>query len=198
MYTLIDTDEQLVQAIRKGDRKAFALIYDRYWDEVYQMIYTRLQDEEATKDIVQNIFVNLWLMRKEIYVENSLGAYFNTAARNRAYSYYKKQQATFTQNNQFHQQQVQHSVENNIEAAELEHLFKEEINEMPETMREAFILSRESNKSIREIAEQLGLSEQTIKNNISLALERLRKKLKVYYSDPANISLIFFLALTEI
>lgn len=198
MYTAFDTDDKLVAALQKGDRAAFTIIYDRYWDEVYQMIFIRLQDEDATKDIVQNIFVNLWLSRKDIYVENSLGAYFNTAARNRAYSYYKKNQAAFARDNQFQEQQIQHSIENKLEANELEDIFAEEINGMPATMREAFILSRKTNKSIREIAEELNLSEQTIKNNISLALERLRKKLKGYYSDPTNISLVLFLMLTEI
>jgi RNA polymerase sigma-70 factor (family 1) len=198
MYTVFDIDDGLVAALRKGDRAAFTIIYDRYWDEVYQMIYLRLQDEDAAKDIVQNIFVNLWLSRKDVFVGQNLGAYLNTAAKNRSYSFYKQNLATFTRDSKFQEQQIQHSLENRMEASELEFLFEKEISVMPDTMREVFILSRKKNRSIREIAEELNLSEQTIKNNISLALERLRKKLKVYYSDPTNLSLILFLVLTKI
>jgi RNA polymerase sigma-70 factor (family 1) len=198
MYTVFDKDERLVAALRKGDRSAFTILYDRYWDEVYTMIYSRLQDEEAAKDIVQNIFVNLWLSRKDIYVEQNLGAYLNTAARNRAYSFHNQNQATFARDSKFQEQQVQYTLENRMEADELESLLEQEIDKMPHTMREVFILSRKNNKTVYEIANELNLSEQTIKNNITLALERLRKKLKVYYSDPVNISLILFFVLTKI
>lgn len=198
MYTDETTDDQLIFAMRKGDESAFKVLYDRHWPEVYTMVYRRLGDEEATKDIVQDIFVNLWLSMKEIIVESTLAPYLNKAARNRTISFYKKNIASFSRNNIFQDEQVQHSVELNMEALELEAFFNQEIAEMPDNMRKAFVLSRQENKSIREIAEELSLSEQTIKNNISQALERLRKKTKSYYSDPANLALLLLVGLTKI
>ena len=162
------------------------------------MVFRRLQNEESSKDIVQNIFVNLWISRKEIVIENTLAPYLNTAARNRVISFYKTNSANVARDNLFQQQQIQYSIENELEATELEVFFKEEIEKMPDTMRKAFKLSRQEDKSIREIAMELCLSEQTIKNNISQALERLRKNTKIYFSDPAHLSMLFLIALTKI
>lgn len=198
MYTVSDTDSQLLTALRKGDETAFRILYDRYWADIYTMVYRRLQDEDATKDIVQNIFVNLWISRKEIIIESTLAPYLNRAAKNRAISFYKQNEASFARENFFQEEQVQHSIETSLEATELEAFFTEEINGMPDTMRKAFVLSRHEDKSVREIATELRLSEQTIKNNISQALERLRKRIKRYYSDPQNLTVLFLFFLTEL
>jgi RNA polymerase sigma-70 factor (family 1) len=197
MYIVSDTDHILLAALRTGDEQAFKILYDRYWEELYVMIYRRLKDEAAAKDIVQNIFVNLWASRKSIMIESSLAPYLNRAARNRAISHYKKNVATMARDYNFHNDQVQHSPEFNLEAKELEAIINEEIKEMPDTMRKTFVLSRHENKSIREIATELSLSEQTIKNNISQALDRLRRKTKLFYSEPANLAGILLVFLTK-
>lgn len=198
MYNAIDTDDNLLLGLRKGDQSAFKVLYERYWKEVYNMVFRRIRDEEATKDIVQNIFVNLWTSRKAITIESTLAPYLNTAAKNRTISFYKKNLADFSRNNIFQDDQLQHSIEHNLEANELKAFFNKEIENMPDTMRKAFVLSREENKSIREIASELSLSEQTIKNNISQALERLKKKTKNFYSDPTNLAALFTIALTKL
>jgi RNA polymerase sigma-70 factor (ECF subfamily) len=198
MHVVSDTDDRLLAALRKGDEKAFNILYERYWPEVYTMIYRRLGDEEAAKDIVQNIFVNLWTSRKEIFVENSLAPYLNKAARNKAISFYKKNLATLARDTAFQDDQVQHSPDSTLEAKELEAVINDEISKMPDTMRKTFVLSRQENKSIREIAAELSLSEQTIKNNISQALDRLRKKTHLFYSEPANLAGVLLILLTKI
>ena len=62
-------------------------------------------------------------------------------------------------------------------ARELEGLMEIEVQKMPSTMRQVFLLSRKEHISIREIAAMLSVSEQTVKNNITLALQHLRGKL---------------------
>ncbi|MNL35835.1 Sigma-70, region 4 [compost metagenome] len=55
-------------------------------------------------------------------------------------------------------------------------------------MKLSFRLSRYENKSIKEIAAELSLSEQTVRNNISMALERLRLQTRKFYAEPANLA----------
>ncbi|EHQ27494.1 RNA polymerase sigma factor [Mucilaginibacter paludis] len=198
MHVVSDTDDLLLAALRKGDEKAFQVLYERYWPEVYTMVYRRLGDEEAAKDIVQNIFVNLWTSRKEIFIESSLAPYLNRAARNKAITFYKKNVATLIRDTDFQDSQVQYSPEFTLEAKELETVINDEIAKMPDTMRKTFVLSRQENKSIREIAVELSLSEQTIKNNISQALDRLRKKTQNFYAEPANLAGVLLVLLTKI
>ncbi|MFY0254573.1 RNA polymerase sigma factor [Chitinophaga sp. 30R24] len=196
MHAIGDTDKLLLAALRKGDESAFKVLYERYWTELYTMTYRRLGDEEAAKDIVQNIFVNLWTSRKEIFIEHSLAPYLNRAVRNKTISFYKKNLADMSREARYQYEQGQYAVESNLEAKELEDFINDELANMSDTMRKAFILSRDENKSIKEIAAELSLSEQTIKNNISQALHRLRKKTQLFYADPVNLLTLILLLLT--
>ena len=90
MYIVSDTDHILLAALQKGDENAFQILYEKYWAEVYTMIYRRIGDEDDAKDIVQNIFLNMWLSRESILAERSLGPWLNVAARTKAITYYKK------------------------------------------------------------------------------------------------------------
>lgn len=197
MNVVQDTDKLLLTALKKGDELAFSVLYDRYWAELYTMCYRRTGDEDAAKDIVQNIFVNLWTSRKEILIENTLAPYLNRAVRNRTISFYKKNMASMSRDAQFQHEQVQYAPDSSLDAKELEAVINDEIASMSDTMRKAFVLSRQENKSIREIATELSLSEQTIKNNISQALDRLRKKTQSFYAEPANILGVLIILLTK-
>ncbi len=198
MYIVSDTDQELIAALQKGDEAAFKTLYEKYWAEVYTMIYRRIGDVDDSKDIVQNIFVNIWISRKNIIAEKSLAPWLNTAARTKAISHYKKKYASINRDTCFQNDLPEHySPEFNLEAKELESVFKDEIEKMPDTMQKTFLLSRYENKSIREIAIELSLSEQTIKNNISQALERLRRKAKTFYAEPANLAGILIFLLTK-
>ncbi|NHA05160.1 sigma-70 family RNA polymerase sigma factor [Mucilaginibacter sp. HC2] len=198
MYIVSDTDQELIAALQKGDEAAFKTLYEKYWAEVYTMIYRRIGDVDDSKDIVQNIFVNIWISRKNIIAEKSLAPWLNTAARTKAISHYKKKYASINRDTSFQNDLPEHySPEFNLEAKELESVFKDEIEKMPDTMQKTFLLSRYENKSIREIAIELSLSEQTIKNNISQALERLRRKAKTFYAEPANLAGILIFLLTK-
>jgi len=63
-------------------------------------------------------------------------------------------------------------------AKELAVLIDTEIEKMPTTMKSAFSLSRKESMSIKDISSELAISEQTVKNNISLALGWLKLRFK--------------------
>lgn len=143
MYIVSDTDQELIAALQKGDEAAFKTLYEKYWAEVYTMIYRRIGDVDDSKDIVQNIFVNIWISRKNIIAEKSLAPWLNTAARTKAISHYKKKYASINRDTSFQNDLPEHySPEFNLEAKELESVFKDEIEKMPDTMQKTFLLSR--------------------------------------------------------
>lgn len=185
--------------MKSGNQKAFEELYDRYWPEVYSMIYRRVSDREVTKDIVQDIFINLWLYRDRIIAERSLAPWLNVIARKQAISWYRKQLSTKQREIQYQNSEalvLPSSAE--FEAKELQDLLDREIEKMPVNMKQSFQLSRYENKSIREIAFELCLSEQTVRNNISIALERLRSQTRKFYAEPANLAGILVILLTKI
>lgn len=183
MYIVSDSDAELITSLQRGDEAAFKILFEKYWVEVYTIIFRRIGDEDDAKDIVQDIFVNMWTSRERIVASKSLAPWLNTAARTKAITHYKKKYSAINRDGNFQNDQAGHySPDLNLEAKELEIVFNEEIAKMPDTMRKSFLLSRYENKSVNEIASELSMSEQTIKNNISQALARLRRSAKFFYS----------------
>ena len=183
------TDQYLIIAMQSGDQKAFEALYQRYWSEVYTMIYRRINDREVAKDIVQDIFVNLWRYRHQIIAEGSLAPLLNVTAKKQAISWYRKQSASKQRELLYHEDEVLVAPSTTeLETKELKDMLDREIDNMPSNMQASFRLSRYENKSIKEIATELSLSEQTVRNNISMALDRLRLQTRKFYAEPANLA----------
>ncbi|WP_240432033.1 RNA polymerase sigma factor [Pedobacter chitinilyticus] len=183
------TDQYLIIAMQSGDQKAFEALYERYWSEVYIMIYRRINDREVAKDIVQDIFVNLWRYRDKVIAEGSLAPLLNVTAKKQAISWYRKQSASKQRELLYHGDEVLVAPSTTeLETKELQELLDTEIGKMPANMQQSFRLSRYENKSIKEIATELSLSEQTVRNNISMALDRLRLQTRKFYAEPANLA----------
>lgn len=175
--------------MQSGDQKAFEALYQRYWSEVYTMIYRRINDREVAKDIVQDIFVNLWRYRDQIIAKGSLAPLLNVTAKKQAISWYRKQSASKQRELLYHEdEELVAPSTTELETKELKDMLDREIDNMPSNMQASFRLSRYENKSIKEIATELSLSEQTVRNNISMALDRLRLQTRKFYAEPANLA----------
>lgn len=185
--------------MQSGDQKAFEALYQRYWPELYTMIYRRVSDREVAKDVVQDIFVNLWRYRDKIIADRSLAPWLNVMAKKQAISWYRKQTASKQRELLYHEQEVLVAPSTTeLETKELKDLLDREIDSMPVNMQQSFRLSRYEDKSIKEIAAELSLSEQTVRNNISMALERLRMQTRKFYAEPANLAGVLAILLTKI
>lgn len=192
------SDSALLADIRNDDAKAFEMLYERYWAQVYTAISRRLPDEEIAKDIVQNVFMKLWTSNHIIVVHDSIAPYLLSAARKQAINFYKKNKADLLREADYQQQDIERwSPDLSLEAKELERFLEHEISTLPESMRKSFVLSRMEDKSIKDIAAELSLSEQTIKNNISIALNLLRKRARHFLSSPVSISIFFSILFTK-
>lgn len=192
-------EQELIIAMQNGEQKAFEELYEQYWPKVYTMIYRRIGDSETTKDIVQDIFINLWRYRERIIAEKPLAPWLNVVAKKHAISWYRKQTSS-KQRELYYQESktAELSSATELETKELQNLIDLEVEKMPTNMKQSFQLSRYENKSIKEIATELSLSEQTVRNNISMALERLRLQTRKFYSEPIHLAGILALLLTKI
>src|ERR1700749_3106197 len=84
MNTLIKhTDSELILQIQQGEQSAFAEVYDRYWGQLYIHAIKLLKEEDAAKDVVQEVFISFWKQSSSIHIHTALSSYFFTAVRNR-------------------------------------------------------------------------------------------------------------------
>lgn len=177
MGKALQPDEQeLITSLKQGYRVAFDQIFKQYWEFVYISAYKRLQDEHAAKDIAQELFISLWVRRESLEIDN-LSAWFYSSVRFKVISYIKSVQT----DNRYHEQLAtlkdDHYMLHAMEQQDTEMVFEYATNELPERMRQVFVMSRKHEKSIDEIADELQLSSQTVKNQLTSALKMVRKKL---------------------
>lgn len=172
------SDQELTDLLRLGNHAAFSEIYTRYIHVLLNHAYNQLRDREDAKDVIHQVFTNLWLKRDTINLSPNLAGVLFTSVRNLVINQVVRQKV---QNKYI--DSVQHFVQHEtivtdhlIREKQLASLIDQEIANLPSKMREVFELSRKANLSHKEIADRLSISEQTVSKHISNALKILRNK----------------------
>lgn len=157
-------------------------IYNKFWKELYIVAFRRLRKEEDVEDILQDVFLSLLKGDINLDKEESIRAYLHLRLKSRIINYYRKQliHLAFDEFSASEDAVAADDSESRLMTRELENVVKEEINKMPDKMREIFLLSRNDFKTTEEIAFQLNLSSQTVRNQISMALKRVRSAIDKY------------------
>ncbi|WP_114939069.1 RNA polymerase sigma factor [Mucilaginibacter endophyticus] len=176
MLTESSPDKTLLLQIKEDNSLAFDLLFERYWEKLYQAANARLNDDAIAQDIVQEIFIKLWQRRKVLEVQLSLEYYLLSAVRLSVMGHFRSQKT-----NDIRMQDalrrvtyLEDSIESHTDYLELERTLEHAVNSMPEMLQKVYQL-RSENLSVKAIAGQLGLAEQTVKNYISEVLRRLRQ-----------------------
>ena len=187
------SDEELFTMIRLDNERAFTAVFDRYKQPLFRHVYQRTGSETETEEILQNIFISLWKNRQTIVITDSIRPYLMGAAKRSVFAYYSRT-AVEIEHSQLllaRAEPFEYPAEEFMIARELETLLDNEVEKMPSTMRQIFLLSRKEHLSVREIASILSVSEQTVKNNITLASKILRGKLSARHMIQLIPFLIF-------
>lgn len=173
------TDQELIVLLKQRDHAAFTAIYDRYASIIFYQVNQMLRDTEISKDLVQELFMVIWSKAAHIKAEAKLGGYLYIAAQNTVFKYIQrsKLQDSYLKSLAEFSTELSNSTIELLDEKELHLLIDHYIKELPPKMREVFELSRNQEMSYQEIAAQLAISEQTVKNQVSSALKILRGKM---------------------
>jgi RNA polymerase sigma factor (sigma-70 family) len=185
------SDGDLLELIKQDDTAAFESIYDKYWQALYLKGCQRVDKDEA-KDMVQEVMITLWRRRNDITVmqEGDLGRYLFTAIRYRVISHYAFSAAEIKKAG-FFDHFDDAVATNTLETKELQARIDKEIGRLPARMQQIFRLSREEDYTIADIARTLNISEQTVKNQLTDALKRLRISLKASSTGEWTLVLVY-------
>ncbi len=184
-------DETLFAQMKMQDAKAFELLFKRHYKPLCRRVNTMLNDEEATEDVVQALFIKIWESRETIQTPDSVAAYLFTAARNRALNYIKSQARKSSNEvplTNLHDE-ADNRMEEQMDAKELQKALYTAIDSLPEKRREVFVLSRFEGKSYKEIAEIMQISVKTVEAQMGKALSTLREFVKNNHKHPIVIAL---------
>ncbi|QNN43693.1 RNA polymerase sigma factor [Pedobacter roseus] len=173
------SDSELAFLLTKGDELAFTEIYNRFYALLFIHASKRLNDEEEAKDLLHQLFESLWVKRMQVAPDGNLSGYLYAAVRNRILDVFahSKVENKYVASLQDYIDQDHVQTDHLVREKQMSMLIEQEINALPPKMREIFILSRKENKSHKEIAIQLGLSELTVKTQVKKALKILKSRL---------------------
>ncbi|MBB5441318.1 RNA polymerase sigma-70 factor (ECF subfamily) [Pedobacter sp. AK017] len=180
----------MARLFRSGNEAVYEVIYDRYWQLLFRFSRKLLQDEAAAQDVVQEVFTIFWLKKGDFDVKTPLAAHLYTLTKNKILDIVKhtKVETRYLE----HLQQVMQFGESMPDQVyiekELYDQIEREIQNLPEKMRIIFEMSRKQYKTNQQIADELGISQQTVKNQVSNAIRALKGK----FGDSLNTFLIFF------
>lgn len=174
-------EHDLILRLQRGDSEAFAQIYTLYAPKLTAFASSKLTSLEEARDVIHDIFVHLWEQRTSIALTKGLSPLLFTSARNRIIDHIRRNSSREAYALQLKQLAVlYHGPDQLLEAKDAQELIAVAIAEMPKRVREIYQLSREEHLSIPQIARKLQLSEQTVKNQLSLALSLLRKSVAIH------------------
>lgn len=172
------TDSELANLLKAGDRDAFTEIYARFSNVLYVHAFIRLKSNVESMDIVQDLFVNLWNRRESTNFTN-LSNYLYTAVRNGVLNIiaHKAVESRYLSTLPQSVVMTDSLTDHRLRERQLADIIAKEIELLPPRMRQVFQLSRLHNLSHKEIADQLGISEQAVRSHVKNALKILRVRL---------------------
>ena len=177
-------DHELVERLNGGDMGAFREIYRKYVP-VMQAFASKFTDSATAEDLVQDVFMRIWVGRETSPINESLQAYLFRAVRNRCINHLEhiKIKADYEAQEmidlQIREAEFYHSPEQLFIRKEQLERVRHEIEKLPEKSRKVFKMAYDDDKKAAEIADELKISVRTVETQIYKALKTLRNSLFV-------------------
>lgn len=180
-------ENNLTILLQQGDRNAYKQLFIKYYSPLCEYASQYISDDDS-EELVQELMLFLWETRENLVIETSLKSYLFISTKHRCLNAIRK--------NQYHERihnQIYEKIKDQFEDSdyyfvnELTENIQKAIENLPETYRETFAMSRFGEKTNVQIAEKLGISVKTVEYRISQALKILRFKLKDYLPLLINI-----------
>lgn len=177
------TDEYLLVLLRDDRMDAFEELYERHWKKLYTFAYKRIKSKEIAEEIVQDFLTNLWSGRKSLVIKTSFEGYIYTAIRNLVLNCIAKEtrRNAYSQFIKLFKPDIDNSTEETVHIKDFYFNLQKELSYLPQKCRSVFEMSRYENRSNKEIATELGISEKTVESHLTKAIRRLRVNLNTLF-----------------
>lgn len=189
-------DYHTVKNLKQGDIKAFDDLFNKYSPRLYNFSIKYLKSVEEAEEVVQEVFLYIWDKREGLKPDNSFNAYIFTIA----YNIIKKQFIKKSRDNAYKDDliytllQQENNLDNTIDYKFLLEKVELIINALPARRKEIFIKRKYDGLSVKQIAEELGISPNTVENQLASA----QKQILIELQKEKLAGLIFFMLFISI
>ena len=169
-------DLTLFRQVAEGDESAFATIFHRFTPKIRPFVLGIVKVPEVADELVQDLFLKVWLNRQNLVGVTEPSAWLYKVASNLALNQLRRQASEY--------RRIKALVDSSgtdaddlfsqFTAKELQQVIRQAVNALPEKRREVYLLSRDEGLSHKEIADKLGISVNTVKNQVVSALKAIQ------------------------
>jgi RNA polymerase sigma-70 factor (ECF subfamily) len=170
-------EKELFKLIAAGDEPAFETLFLTYVPRLQPVILSIVHSDIVAKDIIQEVFLRLWLHRHKLTDIEEPRNWIFKIAYNCSYQYLRRQLIARKANETIHRKlgaAIHNDTEESLAFAETVQTIQEAIRELPEQSRKIYMLSREQGLKINEIAASLDIAPQTVKNSLHRSGQRIK------------------------
>jgi RNA polymerase sigma-70 factor (ECF subfamily) len=175
-YVLL-TEIELLKLLKTGDKKAFGQIYHNYKTRIYRNLLKMVKSEEISEELLQDLFVKVWLGRESIDPEKSFRSYLFKIAENLVYDFFRKAALNKKLENYLIAVSAPENspIEQHIYYKESNYVLTKAIDQLPPKRKQVYILCKIEGKSYEEVSRLLGVSISTVNEHIVKASTVVRK-----------------------
>ncbi|MEX0312635.1 MAG: RNA polymerase sigma-70 factor [Allomuricauda sp.] len=192
--TKLKTNKLLLAEFKKGNKKAFKKLFELFWEPMFTNAKSIVLDENVAKDIVQDIWVNLWQKREHNTIKNFEGYIFKSVT-NGCFKYLRDNKLKTSHLHAIEALELPEvsEVENLHNLDQTKFIIEKSLTELPPRCQQIFRLSRMEAASNEEIAQRLGISKRSVENQMSIALKSIRQNLRLAQSSLTSFFILLFL-----
>lgn len=176
------TEKELFYAIAENDESAFRQLFHLYFPQLYPQIFKVTKAENVTEDIVQETFLKIWINRDRLTEIENPRAWILRIAYFQAFTFLRKkathQKAVNHIADKLKEEEEYSETEETVVFRNLQTSVRKAIQQLPAQQKKIYRLSREQGLKNKEIAAQLNLSEQSVKNTLVRALKFIREEVE--------------------
>lgn len=185
-------DATCIDRLIHGDEAAFAAVYDCYAQKVYRAALRFLKDTAQSEEVVQEVFIQLWIYRDKLDADRNLWLYIFVITKRLSLNMLRQahRASNATEKLLLQTEVAVNNTEDFVIQHDIEQFTEKIIEQLPPQQKLIFQLSRVEGLTHKEIADQLHISPNTVKNHMTDALKKLKAQLK--YADFGLLVLLFF------
>ena len=178
---MLNITKEQIGKISQGNELVFKDIFEIYYPKLVGIAMKYISDLVIAEDIVSEVFGTIWEKRQNISEVGSFESLLYTSVRNSLFNHIRNSKRRNYHHHYIQKELSENDFENTIFEEDIYHLLYKAIEQLPKKGKQVFELSVIHGLKEKEIAEDLGISVNTVKTHKKRALKDLRKRLGEYY-----------------
>ncbi|MCS3798873.1 RNA polymerase sigma factor [Niastella sp. OAS944] len=186
-------EQTVLVKLQQGDSDAFLALYNHYHSALYHYILRFVKSPAIAEDVLQDVFLKIWEIKDRINPELSFKAYLYRICRNSVFKLLKKMAVDENLRVEVMQQLTQSVADADLKLLwqQYESILQTAINNLSPQRQKVFRLCREEGKTYDQVANELGISRNTVKEHMVLAMKLIKEHFEQY--GDASTSYLFMI-----